>query len=40
MIVSYREKLGIIIESKEIADGMKKMFDLAWIEAKRLDKRK
>lgn len=40
MIVSYREELGIIIESREIADGLKKLFDLAWIEAKRLDKRK
>ncbi len=40
MIVSYREKLAIIIESKEIADGMKKMFDLAWQEAKRLDKKR
>lgn len=36
MIVSYREQLGIIIESNEIADGLKKMFDLAWAEGKRL----
>lgn len=38
MIASWREKLGIIIESTEIADVMKKVFELAWIEAERLDK--
>lgn len=38
MIASWREKLGIIIESAEIADAMKKMYDLAWAESKRLDK--
>ncbi len=38
MIASWREKLGIIIESEEIADAMKKLFELAWKEAKRLDK--
>ena len=37
MIASWREKLGIIIESNEIADAMKKIFELAWVEAKRLD---
>lgn len=37
MIASWREKLGIIIESSEIADAMKKIFELAWSEAKRLD---
>ena len=37
MIASWREKLGIIIESKEIADAMKQIFGLAWEEAKRLD---
>ncbi len=35
MIASWREKLGIIIESTEIADAMKKIFELAWAEAKR-----
>ncbi len=40
VIVSYREQLGIIIESKEIAEGLKKLFDLAWTEAQRLDKLK
>lgn len=38
MIASLREKLGIIIESSEIADAMKKIYELAWAEAKRLDK--
>ena len=38
MIASWREKLGIIIESVEIADAMKKIFKLAWEQAKRLDK--
>lgn len=37
MIASWREKLGIIIESQEIADSMKVAFELAWQEAKRLD---
>ncbi len=37
MIASWKEKLGIIIESNEIADAMKKVFELAWAEAKRLD---
>jgi|JI10StandDraft_1071094.scaffolds.fasta_scaffold04033_4 sugar-specific transcriptional regulator TrmB len=38
MIASWREKLGIIIESAEIADAMKKIYELSWSEAKRLDK--
>lgn len=38
MIASWREKLGIIIESREIADAMKKIYELAWAEARRLDK--
>ncbi len=38
MIASWREKLGIIIESEEIADAMKKVYELAWAEAKRLDR--
>ena len=37
MIASWREKLGIIIESDEIADAMKKMYELAWSRAKVLD---
>ncbi len=39
MIASWREKLGIIIESQEIADAMKTIFELAWAEAKRLDQK-
>ena len=38
MIASWREQLGIIIESTEIADAMKVIYELAWTEAKRLDK--
>ena len=34
MIASWREKLGIIIESEEIADAMKKIYELAWKGAK------
>lgn len=37
MIASWREQLGIIIESAEISDAMKVIFELAWGEAKRLD---
>ncbi len=37
MIASWKEKLGIIIESHEIADAMKKIYELAWVEAKRFD---
>lgn len=35
MIASWREKLGIIIESAEIADALKKIYELAWAEARR-----
>jgi sugar-specific transcriptional regulator TrmB len=38
MIASWRDKLGIIMESKEIAEAMKSIFELAWEEAKRLNK--
>lgn len=38
MIASWREKLGVIIESAEIADAMKKIYELAWQKAKELDK--
>jgi sugar-specific transcriptional regulator TrmB len=37
MIASWREQLGIIIESTEIADALKKVYELAWIRAKQLD---
>ncbi len=39
MIASWKERLGIIIQSKEIADFMKSVFELAWAEAKRIDVR-
>lgn len=38
MIASWKDKLGIIIESAEISDAMKKIFELAWIGSKNLDK--
>lgn len=38
MIASWREKLGIIIESGEIAEAMKKIYELAWLQAKQIDK--
>ena len=40
VIASWREKLGIIIESAEIADAMKKIYELAWIGAKAEDKKR
>ena len=40
MIASWREKLGVIIESEEIADAMKKIFELAWIGAKKIEEDK
>lgn len=33
MIASWREKLGVIIESQEIADTLKTIFKLAYKEA-------
>jgi sugar-specific transcriptional regulator TrmB len=39
MIASWREKLGIIIESGEIADAMKKIFELAWSQAKQMEEK-
>lgn len=39
-ITSLKEKLGIIIESHEIYEAMSVIFELAWKEASRLDKRK
>jgi hypothetical protein len=34
LIASWQEKMAIIIESKEIADLHKKMFDLLWSKLK------
>lgn len=36
--ISPKDNFGIIIESQEISDMLKNSFDLAWAEAKRLDK--
>ncbi len=35
--ISWKEKFAVLIESKEITDAQKKVFELAWAEAKRLD---
>ena len=40
VITSWKEKLGIIIESQEIFQAMTVAFELAWKEATRLNKRK
>ena len=37
--VSPKDNFGIVIENKEIADMLSNNFDLAWEEAKRLDKK-
>jgi sugar-specific transcriptional regulator TrmB len=37
--VSPKDNFGIIIECKDLADVLKSFFDLAWEEAKRLDKK-
>lgn len=37
--MSLREKFGLIIESAELANAMKKAFELSWSEAKRHDPR-
>ena len=38
--VSWKEKFAVIIESKEMADAQKKIFELAWIGAKQIEKGK
>lgn len=37
VFMSLREKFGLIIESDELASAMKKIFELSWSEAKRLN---
>lgn len=37
VFMSLREKFGLIIESEELATAMKKVFELSWKEAKRLN---
>ena len=34
LIVSWKEKFAVLVESKEIADAQKKVFELAWLGAK------
>lgn len=38
LIMSWKEKFAVLIESKEIADAQKKVFELAWLGAKSLGK--
>lgn len=40
VFMSLVEKFSLIIESAELAEAFKKIFDLSWNEATRLDKRK
>lgn len=35
MIASYRDQMGVIIESKEIADTQRAIFELAWLGAEK-----
>ena len=39
LIASWREKMAIIIKSKEIADLHKKMYQLCWDRAKQIEKK-
>ena len=34
LIISWKEKFAVLVESKEIADAQKKVFELAWLGAK------
>jgi len=38
LIMSWKEKFAVLIESKEIADAQKKVFELAWLGAKQFSK--
>lgn len=38
LIMSWKEKFAVLIESEEIADAQKKVFELAWLGAKSLKK--
>lgn len=37
-LISPKEEFGILIESKELSEAMRNIFDLAWEEAKRINK--
>lgn len=36
MVISYKEMIGLVIESKDIAQMMKAIFELAWLGAEKL----
>lgn len=38
LVISWREKFAVIIESEEIANAQRKIFELAWLGAKQLEK--
>ncbi len=38
LIVSWKEKFAVLVESKEIADAQKKVFELAWLGARQFQK--
>jgi sugar-specific transcriptional regulator TrmB len=38
LIVSWKEKFAVLVESQEIADAQKKVFELAWIGARHFQK--
>jgi HTH-type transcriptional regulator, sugar sensing transcriptional regulator len=39
IFMSWVEKFALVIESQELADALKKVFELSWVEAKRLNKK-
>lgn len=39
IFMSLKERFALVIQSTEIADAMKKIFELAWAEAERLNKK-
>jgi len=39
VFMSWLEKFALVIESQELADAFKKVFELSWAEAKRLNKK-
>jgi hypothetical protein len=39
VFMSLKERFGLIIESEEIATAMKKIFELSWAEAQRLNRK-
>ena len=37
--MSLVEKFALVVESQELADALKKVFELSWAEAKNLNKK-